>query len=119
CFTGDGTPAKYFTGRTHAYKSRICRNATFNDRIPPPTGVVRGPLIATRNSFTALTVSSGSHVSNFALAFSPANTSYQATRRFPLYAFSTAASNTRADAFQMSRPVPSPSLNGMIGFSGT
>src|SRR5277367_2881435 len=87
--------------------------------MPPPTGVVNGPLMATRNSRTAATVSSGSQVSNFALAFSPAKTSYQATRRLPLYAFSTAASNTRRDAFQISRPVPSPSINGITGVSGT
>src|SRR5580704_17803477 len=87
--------------------------------MPPPTGVVNGPLLATRNSRTASTVSSGSQLSNFALAFSPANTSYHATRRFPLYAFSTAASNTRRDAFQISRPVPSPSINGTIGVLGT
>src|SRR6266481_5894828 len=40
------------------------------------------------------------------------------TRFLPLYAFSTAASNTRTDAFQISRPVPSPSINGTIGLSG-
>src|ERR1700691_1364749 len=37
----------------------------------------------------------------------------------PPYAFSAAASKTRCDAFQMSRPVPSPSMNGMMGWSGT
>jgi hypothetical protein len=31
----------------------------------------------------------------------------------------TAASNTRTAARQMSGPVPSPSMNGMIGRSGT
>src|ERR1700691_6307575 len=87
--------------------------------MPPPTGVVSGPLMATRNSRTAFTVSSGSQVSNLALAFSPANTSYHATRRLPLYALSTAASNTRREAFQMSRPVPSPSMKGTMGLSGT
>src|ERR1700691_5291320 len=87
--------------------------------MPPPTGVVSGPLMATRNSRPASPVSSGSHVSNFAFAFSPANTSYHATRRLPPYAFSTAASNTRRDAFQISRPVPSPSIHGTTGLSGT
>src|ERR1017187_419428 len=87
--------------------------------MPPPTGVVRGPLMATRNSRMAATVSSGSHFLNWAFAFSPAKTSYQATERFPSYAFSTAASNTRTDAFQMSRPVPSPSMKGIMGRSGT
>ena len=110
---------KYRTGLTHAYKSNICRSATFNERIPPPTGVVSGPLIDTRKSRAASTVSFGSHSLNVLNAFSPANTSNHATRRFPPYAFSTAASNTRRDAFQMSLPVPSPSINGMIGLSGT
>jgi len=39
--------------------------------------------------------------------------------RLPPYAFATAASNTRTLARQMSGPVPSPSMNGMIGSSGT
>ena len=37
----------------------------------------------------------------------------------PPYAFSTAASSTRTLARQISGPVPSPSMNGMIGLSGT
>src|SRR6185503_8588636 len=87
--------------------------------MPPPIGVVNGPLIATTNSAMAFTDSSVSHSPNWLNAFSPANTSYQTTRRLPPYAFSTAASNTRRDAFQISRPVPSPSMYGMMGFSGT
>src|SRR2546429_9918713 len=87
--------------------------------MPPPTGVVGGPLMATRKSRIASTVSFGSHSLNALNAFSPAKTSNHATRRFPRYAHSTAASNTRRDAFQMSRPVPSPSMNGIIGASGT
>jgi hypothetical protein len=39
--------------------------------------------------------------------------------RLPPYPFSTAASRTRWLARQMSRPVPSPSMKGMIGRSGT
>src|SRR5438046_831513 len=38
---------------------------------------------------------------------------------FPPYALFTAASNTRTEAHQMSGPVPSPSMKGMIGSSGT
>src|SRR6516225_7057648 len=72
----------------------------------------------TRKSRNALMVSSGSHVLNRPMAFSPAKTSYQETLRLPPYALSTAASNTRTDAFQMSRPVPSPSMKGMMGLSG-
>src|SRR5882762_236662 len=118
-FTGEGTPLKYWTGRRQTKRSRSCRNATLSERMPPPTGVVSGPLIEIRKSRTASTVSSGNHCLNALNAFSPANTSNHATRRFPPYAFSTAASNTRRDAFQISLPVPSPSINGIIGLSGT
>ncbi len=45
--------------------------------MPPPTGVVSGPLMATLNSRTRSTVSCGSHSPYFSFAFSPANTSYQ------------------------------------------
>jgi len=37
----------------------------------------------------------------------------------PLNDFSTAASTTRRVALEMSRPIPSPSMTGMIGLSGT
>ena len=45
--TGLGVPAKYLTGLKQTYKSSFCLIATFNDLIPPPTGVVNGPLIET------------------------------------------------------------------------
>jgi hypothetical protein len=51
--------------------------------------------------------------------FSPAYTSSHAIFRFPPYALATAASRTRTLARQMSGPVPSPSMKGMIGSSGT
>ena len=40
--------------------------------MPPPTGVVSGPLMPTRNSLKASIVSSGSQLSNLFLAVSPA-----------------------------------------------
>ncbi len=43
--TGEGTPLNQRTGRRHTYKSNNWRNATLSERMPPPTGVVRGPLI--------------------------------------------------------------------------
>ena len=47
-FTGLGTPVNQRTGRWQTYKSNSCRSATFKLRMPPPTGVVSGPLIDTR-----------------------------------------------------------------------
>src|SRR5215213_9604575 len=64
-------------------------------------------------------VSSGSQVSNCLNDFSPAGTSNQAICFFPPYAFFTAASSTRTLARQMSGPVPSPSIKGIMGSSGT
>src|SRR5205814_6000647 len=97
CFTGDGTSLKYCTGRRQTKRSSICRNATLSDRIPPPTGVVSGPLIPTRYSRNASTVSSGSQLSNLSFAAWPANTSNHATFFLPPYAFSIAASKTRSE----------------------
>ncbi len=78
CFTGEGTPSNQRTGRRQTYRSRSCRSATLSERIPPPIGVVSGPLIPTRYSRKASTVSSGSQVLNLLKAFSPACTSIQA-----------------------------------------
>ena len=52
-------------------------------------------------------------------AFSPAGTSNQTTFFLPPYAFTTAASTTLIITGVMSRPVPSPSMKGMMGSSGT
>src|SRR5882724_5092699 len=90
CFTGEGTPLKYCTGRRQTKRSSNCRSATLSDRIPPPTGVVSGPLIPTRYSRNASTVSSGNHESNLSLAAWPANTSNQAIFFLPPNAFFTA-----------------------------
>ena len=46
--TGEGTPLNQRTGRRQTYKSSSCRRATLSERMPPPTGVVSGPLIDTR-----------------------------------------------------------------------
>ena len=87
--------------------------------MPPPIGVVSGPLIPTRYWRKSLSVFSGSHSPVSLNAFSPASVSCQWSFRSPWYAFSTAASKTRTEAAQISRPVPSPSMKGMIGFDGT
>ena len=60
------------------------RSVTFNERKPPPIGVVSGPLMPTRNSVNASTVSSGSQLLNILKDFSPAYTSIQRTLRLPL-----------------------------------
>ena len=72
--TGEGTPLKYCTGRKHTYRSSSWRSATFSERMPPPTGVVSGPLIDTTYSLSTCSVSSGSHTSGpYTLVdFSPA-----------------------------------------------
>ena len=71
--TGEGTPSKYLIGLRHTYKSRICLSDTFNDLMPPPIGVVSGPLMLTTYSLSASMVSSGSHVSSeyIVVDFSP------------------------------------------------
>ena len=85
--------------------------------MPPPTGVVSGPLMATWNCRMASSVPSGSQSLNFWYAFSPAKTSYQATaacRHRP----ARRPRRTPSGARQMSGPVPSPSIKGMIGLVG-
>ena len=106
CFTGDGTPGNQRTGRRHTYRSRIWRNATLSERMPPPTGVVSGPLMPIRYSRNVSTVSSGSHEPVASNAFWPASTSFQA---IVLPCLAAAASITSCAAGQMSTPVPSPS----------
>jgi hypothetical protein len=73
----------------------------------------------TLNSVSARNVSSGSHSPVRSFAFSPARISIQAIARAPSYAFAMAASTTRWVARQMSGPIPSPSMKGMMGRSGT
>ncbi len=58
-FKGLGTPSKYWIGLKHTNKSSFWRMATFKDRMPPPTGVARGPLIETMYVSNASSVSSG------------------------------------------------------------
>ena len=87
--------------------------------MPPPIGVVSGPLMPTRCVRNASSVSSGSQLPVWLKAFSPASTSLHWILRLPPYAFATAASNTRTEARQMSGPVPSPMMKGSTGASGT
>ena len=70
--TGEGTPLNQRTGRRQTYRSNIWRSATFSERMPPPIGVVSGPLMDTRYSRQASTVSSGSQLLKALNDFSPA-----------------------------------------------
>src|SRR2546422_3125121 len=74
-----------------AYRSSSWRRVTLRDRIPPPTGVVSGPLIATRCVRMASRVASGSQLPTCLKAFSPASTSSQSIWRFPPDTFRTEA----------------------------
>src|SRR5438128_3511927 len=106
-------------GRTLAYRSSAFRNVTFRERKPPPTGVVSGPLSATTYSLIAPSVASGSMSPYRNIAFSPAGIGYQTIRRRPPNVFCTAASIAPWAARTTSGPIPSPSISGIIGSSGT
>ena len=73
----------------------------------------------TRYSLNASRVSCGSQLPVLSKAFCPARSSVQKILRAPPYAFSTAASNTRTEALQISGPMPSPSIKGITGLEGT
>ena len=103
------------------YKSIICLKETFNDLIPPPTGVVSGPFILTTYSLSASIVSFGSQVSlsYFLVAFSPQYTSIHSIFFLPPYAILTALLTTFIIGGVISTPIPSPSIKGITGLSGT
>ena len=117
--TGDTTPRNQRTGRRQTYKSSVWRKATFNERIPPPTGVVNGPLMPIRYSLKTSIVSSGNHEPVARKARSPASTSFHSIRRAPPYDMSTAASTIACMAGVISAPTPSPVIKGIVGTSGT
>src|SRR6059036_4283541 len=119
CVTGLGTPGIQETGLTLAYRSSAFRSVTFNDRKPPLTGVVSGPFSPTTYSLIDPRVASGSMSPYWNIARSPAGTGYQAIRRRPPKAPATAASIAVRAARTTSGPMPSPSMSGMMGSSGT
>jgi hypothetical protein len=61
--SGLGTPGNQRTGRRQTKRSSCWRIATLSDRMPPPIGVVIGPLIETEYSRAASIVSSGNQTS--------------------------------------------------------
>ena len=74
----------------------------------------------TAYSFTASSVSEGNQSPSYnSAAFSPQYTSIHDIFFCPEYAFSTAASITFIITGDISIPIPSPSMNGIIGSSGT
>ena len=75
--------------------------------------------MATKWSLMISRVSSGNQLPVWSKDFLPAKTSVQATFFWPEKALSTAASKTAWAFFQMSKPTPSPSIKGMMGWSGT
>ena len=70
--TGLGTPSNQTTGLTHAKRSNFCLNVTLRLLKPPPTGVVNGPLRATKCFLIESRVDSGSHSPVSSKAASPA-----------------------------------------------
>ncbi|OPZ76720.1 MAG: hypothetical protein BWY79_01483 [Actinobacteria bacterium ADurb.Bin444] len=79
------------------------RSATFTLRNPEPTGVVMGPLMATRVSRMASSTCGGSGVPYFSITSAPASASTQSMST------PVAAMATRAAAMS-SGPVPSPGM---------
>ena len=68
-------------GRTLAYSSNSFRSPTLTERNPVPTGVVSGPLSASRVRRMLSTVASGSGVPVASTAAMPASSSSQSNRR--------------------------------------
>ena len=99
-----GTPGSARAGRTAANRSRSWRSATFTLRNPVPTGVVIGPLIATRASRIASRVSSGHQLAVASRAAVPAGRS---THSMP----TSVASRTSRAAAATSGPIPSPGID--------
>src|SRR5581483_8386717 len=100
----DRTPGYDLHGRRHAYRSSSFRSATFTLRKPLPTGVVIGPLIATRVSRIDASTGSGSGVPYRSTTSAPASWTSQSNS-------TPVASSTRRVASESSGPTPSPGIN--------
>src|SRR4030042_3370166 len=112
--TGLGTPLKYLTGRTDEYRSRACLSATFRLLIPPPTGVVSGPLRATPLALICSRVAFGSHSPVALKDASPARIVSHCIETEPSVALVRAASIDDLAAEAISGPIPSPWIIGIV-----
>ena len=99
-----GSPASEREGRTAANRSSVCRSSTFTLRNPEPTGVVIGPLIATRESRIRSRTRSGSVVPSRARTSAPASSTTHSIG-------TPVASRTRRVASETSGPMPSPGMS--------
>src|SRR5688572_6214182 len=93
----------YRHGRRLAKRSNSLRSATLTLRKPLPTGVVIGPLIATRVRATESRTYLGSGVPCFGMTSAPASTVSHSI-------FTPVASTIRRIASVSSGPVPSPGI---------
>src|SRR6266851_654690 len=100
---GTSTPGSDCTGRTLAYKSSSFRKRTLIDRKPLPTGVVQGPLSATRYRRIISNVEAGNGSPKRSAAPTPASPSTQSTS-------APAAARTAFVATVTSGPMPSPAM---------
>src|SRR6266540_2899088 len=99
----EGMPRSERDGRTAANRSSSCRSATFTLRNPTPTGVVIGPLSATRVRRMESKIRSGSGVPSRARAAAPASSTAHSNP-------TPVASMTRRVASETSGPMPSPGI---------
>src|SRR2546426_6338195 len=97
-------PGMLRPGGTLAYSPSAWRRVTFTLRKPSPTGVVMGPLSATRLRRIDSRTCSGSGVPYWAMTASPASTTSH-SRTTP------EASSTRRVASASSGPMPSPGIS--------
>src|SRR5881275_31990 len=96
-----------------AYRSSTWRRVTLRERIPPPTGVVSGPLMATRCARMLSSVASGSQVPTCLKAFSPASTSSHSARRAPDVGSRAVSLDEWNDGVVRHHPTPVPEIDAL------
>src|SRR5438309_2378401 len=104
---GAGTPGYVFAGRRFAYRSNSLRSATFTERKPLPSSVVRGPLRPTLLRRMDSRAAGGNGVPHFAIAGTPISWRSHST-------FTPVASIARRVASTISGPVPSPGMRVIL-----